>query len=205
MQKAHRPKCPRRSQLPTARDPRGTRKARYLRGPRDARDVRDLECPSCRYVDLYILPTIIKEFVRPGELKIEYHSFQSITIEATVFQNQQVAALAAGDQDKMWYYVDLFYHEQGHEYANYVNESYLEGLAKQVPGLNLGEWMAARSDTNLIEQVERDEQIGSHEGWQSTPDFFLSDGTGLRPFHPRSAEPSAFSKAIKERLATAKR
>lgn len=165
----------------------------------------DLECPSCRYVDLYTLPTVINEFVRSGKLKIEYHSFQSITIEPEVFEDQQVAALAAGQQDKMWYYVEFFYHEQGQEYANYVNENYLDRLARQVPGLNIAEWMAARSDTNLAEQIERDEQIGLHERWESTPDFFLGDGTELRPFHPRSAEPSAFAKAIQERLAIAER
>ncbi len=70
----------------------------------------DLECPACRYTSYFTLPTIIKEFVRPGKLKIEYQSFQSATIEPAVFQEQQVAALAAGEQDKMWYFVELFYH-----------------------------------------------------------------------------------------------
>ena len=119
--------------------------ARQPRRPRDARDVRGSRVPGLPLRRLYTLPTIIKEFVRPGKLKIEYHSFQSATIEPAVFQKQQVAALAAGQQDKMWYFVELFYHEQGREYTNYVTESYLDGLAKQVPGLNLAEWMAARS------------------------------------------------------------
>ena len=70
----------------------------------------DLECPACRYTSYFTLPTIIKEFVRPGKPKIEYQSFQSATIEPAVFQEQQVAALAAGEQDKMWYFVELFYH-----------------------------------------------------------------------------------------------
>jgi protein-disulfide isomerase len=165
----------------------------------------DLECPACRYTSYFTLPTIIKEFVRPGKLKIEYHSFESATIEPAVFQEQQVAALAAGQQNKMWYFVELFYHEQGREYTNYVNESYLDGLAKQVPGLNLAEWMAARSDTNLASQVEQDEQIGTSYMWETTPDFLLSEGNKLAPFHPTSAEPASFAKPIKEHLATAER
>ena len=133
----------------------------------------DLECPACRYTSYFTLPTLIKEFVRPGKLKIEYHSFQSATIEPSVFQEQQVAALAAGQQDKMWYFVELFYHEQGREYTNYVNESYLDGLAHQVPGLNIAAWMAARSDPSLAEEVANDEQVGVGYEWETTPDFFL--------------------------------
>ena len=116
-----------------------------------------------------------------------------------------MAALAAGQQDKMWYFVELFYHEQGREYTNYVTESYLDGLAKQVPGLNLAEWTAARGDASLAEPVASDEQIGTSYQWETTPDFFLSDGRLLAPFHPESAEPGAFAKPIKERLASAVR
>lgn len=160
----------------------------------------DLECPTCRYVSLHTLPTLIKKFVRPGKLNIEYHSFQSATPEPAVFHEQQVAALAAGEQNKMWYFVELFYHEQGREYSNYVNESYLDGLARQVPGLNFSAWMTARSDPELLAQVERDEQIGEGYGWETTPDFFLSEGARLRPFFPMSARPSSFAAAIRQRL-----
>lgn len=165
----------------------------------------DLECPTCRYLTLYTLPTIIEEFVRPGKLKLEYHSFQSATPEPAVFQQQQVAALAAGLQNKMWYFVELFYHEQGREYTNYVNESYLDGLAHQVPGLNFAEWMAARSDKKLAEEVASDEQVGVNYLWESTPDFLLDDGTSQYVFHPRSSNPRAFVAAIRERLAIAER
>jgi protein-disulfide isomerase len=165
----------------------------------------DLECPTCRYFTLNTLPTIIKEFVRPGKLKIEYHSFKSATAEPDIFKEQQVAALAAGQQDKMWYFVELFYHEQGQENTNYVNEGYLDGLARQVPGLNLTEWKAARSETNLAREVERDEQIGVNELWSSTPDFYLGDAASKYRFNPRSSSPSAFVTAIKVLLARAER
>ena len=36
------------------------------------------------------------------------------------------------------------YNEQGAEGTNYVTESYLQGLAKQIPGLNFKKWMSDR-------------------------------------------------------------
>ena len=165
----------------------------------------DLECPACKYFTIRILPTLVKEFVRPGKLKIEYHSFKSVTPELSVFEEQQVAALAAGQQDKMWYFVELFYHEQGRLDKDGVNESSLRGLAEQVPGLNLAEWTAARSDTSLIQQVTADESLGGSYEWESTPDFLLSDPKVLAPYRLVSSEPSAFAKVIRERLAAAER
>jgi hypothetical protein len=51
--------------------------------------------------------------VRGGELKIEYRSLETATREPEVFKAQQLAALAAGKQDRMWNFIETFYHEQG--------------------------------------------------------------------------------------------
>ena len=79
-------------------------------------------------------------------MKIEYRSMETATREPEVFDTQQVAALAAGKQNKMWNYLETFYHEQGEESSGYVTESYLQGLAQQVTGLNLATWTNDRSD-----------------------------------------------------------
>src|ERR1700692_3677029 len=97
----------------------------------------DLECPVCREFTLTALPSIIQKWVRGGQLKIEYRSMETATREPEVFKAQQVAALAAGKQGKLWNFVETFYHEQGEEDSGYATESYIQGIAKQVPGLNL--------------------------------------------------------------------
>src|SRR5208282_830339 len=116
----------------------------------------DLECPICREFTLGALPSIIQQWVRAGKLKIEYRSLETATREPEVFKTQQVAALAAGKQNKMWYFIELFYHEQGKEDSGYVTESYLQELARQVPGLNLIAWTVARNDTELANTISTD-------------------------------------------------
>jgi len=138
----------------------------------------DLECPVCREFTLGALPTVINNFVRPGKLKIEYRSMETATREPAVFREQQAAALAAGLQDKMWYYVELFYHEQGEEDTGYVTPAYLRGLAEQVPGLSLKQWEGQRSSPKLIEEVERNETEAGEEGFQGTPSFLLGPTGG---------------------------
>jgi len=158
----------------------------------------DLECPICREFTLGALPGVIQNEVRSGKLKIEYLSLETATREPEVFMNQQVAAYAAGKQNKAWYFIELFYHEQGKEGTGYVTESYLQGLASQVPGLNLTQWTADRNDKALEKQVLEDEKAANEIGFNGTPSFMLGKTGGtLKPFQPANfQESSAFESEI---------
>jgi protein-disulfide isomerase len=163
----------------------------------------DLECPICKEFTLGALPSVIAKYVRTGKLKIEYQSLETATREPETFRTQQVAAYAAGKQHLAWYFIELFYHEQGEEDSGYVTESYLQGLAQQVPGLNLPEWTAARSDPALLEEVTHDAQLANQEGFTGTPSFLIGKSGG--PFskleNPNLEQPSDFESAIDKLLA----
>jgi protein-disulfide isomerase len=131
----------------------------------------DLQCPFCRRFTVGSLRSLIAGYVRGGRLKIEYRSLETATQDPETFRIQQVAALAAGRQNKMWNYIELFYHEQGHENSGYVTESYLQRLAQQVGGLNLIAWTAARNDSALTGRLLGDARLASDTGLRSTPSF----------------------------------
>ena len=137
----------------------------------------DLQCPFCRRFTLATLPVLIERYVRAGKLKIEYRSLETATHQPGVFGIQQVAALAAGAQDRLWNFVDLFYHEQRHENSGYVTESYLQGLAQQIPGLNLLAWTAARGEARLVETLTSDARAAVQAGLDSTPSFRIGGAT----------------------------
>jgi protein-disulfide isomerase len=162
----------------------------------------DLECPICKDFTLGALPTIIKQWVSTGKLKIEYRSLETATHEPETFRTQQIAALAAGKQNKMWQFVELFYHEQGEENSGYVTESYIQNLAQQVPGLNLEKWTAARSEPALANQVTADGQAANTAGFTGTPSFLIGKtGTTLQKFEPNSlTDPSNFNSVIENLL-----
>ena len=133
----------------------------------------DLQCPFCRRFTLGPLHSLIQSYVRGGRLKIEYRSLRTATQNPETFRIQQVAALAAGKQNKMWNFIELFYRRQGRENSGYVTESYLQRLAQQVAGLNLIAWTAARGDAELSGTLTSDAQTASEAGLASTPSFLL--------------------------------
>jgi protein-disulfide isomerase len=165
----------------------------------------DLECPICREFTVEALPQIIPKWVRTGKLRIEYHSMETATHEPEVFKTQQVAALAAGKQDKAWNFIETFYHEQGEEESGYVNEKYLQGIASQIPGLNLTKWTSDRNEPELANEVETDKQVANNEGFTGTPSFLVGrSGGAMRKLEYSSSpgDPTFVEEAVEKLLKT---
>ncbi len=163
----------------------------------------DLQCPICQQFTLGALPTVIQKYVRNGKLKIEYRSLETATREPSVFTDQQIAALAAGKQNHMWDFVEIFYREQGQEDSGYVTENYLQGLAKQITGLDLAKWTSDRTASALAAQVTSDEQAATQAGFTGTPSFLLGkSGDTLSPFTVTTlTDAGPFETAINKLLA----
>jgi protein-disulfide isomerase len=162
----------------------------------------DLECPICREFTLGALPKIIQKWVREGKLKIEYRNLQTATREPETFRTQQTAALAAGAQQKMWNFIELFYHEQGEEDSGYVTEKYLQGLAQQIPGLNLQKWQSERTNQAYQGTLQTDAQEANNRGLTGTPAFLIgkSGGAMTRLNYNSLSDPTSFNEAIEQHL-----
>jgi protein-disulfide isomerase len=138
----------------------------------------DLECPVCKAFTLNAFKQLVSNDVRAGRVQVVYRSLESATGDPKTFAQQQVAALAAGEQQRMWNYVELFYHQQGAEGSGYVNEAYLQGLAKQVPGLSFNSWNNARGASSLSSQIPSDAHQAAAVGASGTPTLVIKGPKG---------------------------
>jgi protein-disulfide isomerase len=153
----------------------------------------DLVCPICKDFALGSESQLIAKDVRSGKVKIVYKALEtaSATANNSMFVASQTAALAAGEQKLGWYYIELFYHEQGDETTSYVTTSYLDGLAEQVPGLSYSQWSSARQSSSLASQVAADEQAASSAGYNSTPTILIQGPKGQA--QPIVGNPTSYS------------
>ncbi len=141
----------------------------------------DLQCPICRDFATSAEQQLISSDVRPGKVQLVYRSLCTATCNGgdnNVFPVQQAAALAAGLQAKAWNYILLFYNEQGQEDTGYVNDTYLNGLAGQISGLNYSKWLSDRSSPTLANQVTADQQQAAGLGFNSTPSITIQGPKG---------------------------
>jgi protein-disulfide isomerase len=129
----------------------------------------DLQCPVCAvFTQSSGFSQVLTNLVRTGKVKIDYRSVETATQDLPTFQTQQAAALAAGKQNRLWNFTELFYRQQQTENSGYVNESFLTGLANQA-GLNVSQWKTARSDPSIVSQVNTDISTAQSQQVSSTP------------------------------------
>jgi protein-disulfide isomerase len=128
----------------------------------------DLQCPVCAAYSEEILPAIIDNQVKKGEAKIDFRNFTIIGPESVP---AGAAALAAGRQGSGWSFVDLFYRNQGGENSGYIDDAFLEAVAKGAGVKNLAKWNAERAD--LSSEVEATTQEAQNLGFGGTPSFAL--------------------------------
>ncbi len=159
----------------------------------------DLQCPYCRDFSLEVLPSIIERWVGAGKLRIESHALQTATHEPAVFMAQQVGVLAAGRQERAWHFIETFYAEQGEETSVYVTDSYLQGIASQVTGLDLARWANDRRHPELANEIAADARAAENAGLTGTPSFLIgASGGAMSRFSP--SDPTSFDAAIEELL-----
>ncbi len=133
----------------------------------------DLECSLCRTFALGPERELISREVRNGEVRLRYRSLCTATCAGALgppgFTIQQTAAYAAGVQHRAWFYIYLFYIEQGRQSTDYATAAYLDGLAREVPGLDYARWLADKNRPALRAAIASDQRTARARGLTTAP------------------------------------
>jgi protein-disulfide isomerase len=173
----------------------------YPKAPVTLQFFGDLQCKESRQVMLGPIPDLIRRFVRAGKLRIRFRSTETDTKAAggwLEFREQQGAALAAGRQDKLWNFIDVFYRDQGPEFTGYVDEAFLNRIAVQA-GVDLESWEEGRTPPERwVAQIESDERLHQAQRLESTPSFLIgpTGGTAKPLRHFGLQEAGVFDEAV---------
>jgi protein-disulfide isomerase len=158
----------------------------------------DLKCPICRQFSTDVLPTLIRDDVRAGKLKIEYRPQHFVGEQLNPGDSLAAArfAEAAGAQNRLWSFVEQFYANQQDESTRYVSDAYLRRIAATVPGLDARSAFANRSGAAVTGALQRSSaEFGAH-GFTGTPSFLLGrTGGSLQPLNV-GLTPDAFTGPI---------
>ena len=152
----------------------------------------DLQCPVCKGFAEEILPPIIENQVKNGEVKIDFRNYTIIGPQSV---DAAAAALAAGAQKRGWNYVELFYKNQGAENSGYADDAFLEAVAKAAGVKDLAKW---NEDRKLLRpQVEKTTTEAQQLGFNGTPSFAIN-GPGTQGLETLGTPDStgAFEEAI---------
>ena len=85
----------------------------------------DYQCPFCRQFSVGPLRTLIKDYVRPGKVKIVLRPLSFVGPDSV---NGARAGAAAGQQDKLWTFTELWYFNQGQENSGYATDGFVDEI-----------------------------------------------------------------------------
>jgi protein-disulfide isomerase len=151
----------------------------------------DLQCPFCGEYATGALPQLVTDYVRSGEVSMDFRTLSFIGPDSV--RAGRVAA-AAAEQNKLWNFVDLEYLNQGVENTGYATDAYLHRLLSAVPGLHVAVAEQAVRQPATAAALAAATSSADAAGINSTPSFLIGPVNGaLRLFVPSSLMAAPFA------------
>ena len=168
-----------------ALDPRAVRadSARILGSP-DAKvwliEVSDFECPFCKVWHDGVYPTIVRDYVETGRVRIAY-----VHLPLSNHRNALPAAeatMCAGAQGAFWPYHDRVFGAQEALIAAAEPAALFDSLAT-AQGLDVAAFRQCLADDVMLPVIQADAQRMQQVGVRATPTFFVGDAAipGAQP------------------------
>ena len=137
----------------------------------------DLRCPVCKTFALETENQMIGTFVKTGKVKFQYRVWPILGTDSV---SAARCAIAAQQQNKLFEYQDLWYHNQQDENLDYATPEFCDGIAKAL-GLDMARFQKDREDEALWAPAIQDVQvIAAQENFGGTPSFIVEGPNGRK-------------------------
>jgi len=133
-------------------------------------EIVEPQCPGCALWARDELPNVISRYVRSGKVRIEYRGVSFLGSDSN---GLLALAQAAGEQNKLWNFVELAYMNQGAEGSGYADRAYLTAVAKTVRGLNVKKAFAGMSSSAVSTRIAQAQALFDQYGIKGTPSLLI--------------------------------
>ncbi len=152
----------------------------------------DYQCPKCDAWFKNEEPTIKANYIDTNKAKLYFVDFPFLGPDSTVAAQ---AAYCAGDQGKYWEYHDYLYTNQQGVQSGWASASNLKSIAGTL-GLDTSQFNSCLDSGKYADRVSHNKNIGTSQGVQGTPTFFVLGSTGTMQEVVGPQPASAFSTFI---------
>jgi len=130
----------------------------------------EFQCPYCGKFARDTKPTLVRDYVDQGLLRIEWRDFPYLGEESVT---AALAARAAAAQGKFWQFHDAMFADQQPPNSGALTDGFLTTVARGV-GLDTKRFRADLADPGLQAEVEQDFLEGQSIGVNGTPAFLIN-------------------------------
>lgn len=156
----------------------------------------DPQCPYCAMYTLNVLPTLIRDYVRPGRVQLEFRGLWFLGQDSGT---ALATATAAGRQNRFWNVLDLLYRNQGAE-NQWVTDPLLRSLVTAA-GADVNRVFAERSSTAVASTINAWSALANRDKVSGVPAFFYGRrGGALNRLTTRTIAVPEFRAALDQAL-----
>jgi protein-disulfide isomerase len=137
----------------------------------------DPQCPVCKAFAEQVAPDLISSEVKTGDVKYVYQPYLIIGPDS---KPAMKAILAAGEQDKFWNYLQLFYANQGEENSGYVTDDFLTNIAKAAGVSDMSAWNDSRNSSKWDAVIAKGTTDAEGFGFNGTPSLVAEGPKGTQ-------------------------
>jgi protein-disulfide isomerase len=142
---------------------------------------------------LQTLPQLVQDYVRSGKVRMEFRDLAFLGKDSVTAGRH---AAAAGEQDKLWNFIDVFYFNQGEENSGYVTPSFLHTIDKAA-GVDSAKADAFAASPASLAPIKQANTMGDQLGVQSTPTVLVGKrGGALQQIQAGPTDVATFKQAI---------
>jgi protein-disulfide isomerase len=157
----------------------------------------DMQCPFCADYATDVFPTLVDEYVRPGDVRMEFRGLAFLGPDS---ERALRFVVAAGLQNHGWELQDALFVAQGQENSGWVTDELVRDLATEIPGLDVDQMFEDADGADVTAQIQQMAQQGQADQVPGTPTFFVQIGDGEPYLIQVPLEPDAFRAALDDAL-----
>jgi protein-disulfide isomerase len=128
----------------------------------------DLQCPFCADFARDALPSVVREYVRTGRIKLDFRPLEFLGADS---DRGARAVLAAAKQNRAWNMIEGLYAAQGAENSGWLTEGLVSEIGGGIRGLDVERMV--RDMTGVSSGLQKAADQANRLGVQGTPSFFL--------------------------------
>jgi protein-disulfide isomerase len=159
----------------------------------------DLQCPFCAEWSEEMLPTLVTDYVRPGDVQAE---FRAVAILGADSETAARFVIAAGSQNLMWQFQEALYRRQGGENEGWVTDELMREVAEEVPGLDVDKLFTDADSAQVAAQLQENMARFQADGASGTPTVMLQIGDEEPYMINVGLDPEALAAALDDALAS---
>jgi protein-disulfide isomerase len=157
----------------------------------------DPQCPYCRQWSVDTLPTVVRDFVRTGKVRLVYHGIEIIGPNS---EPGLRAIYAAGAQNKLWNVAAALYDVQGEENSGWITNGVIRSAAKAA-GADGPAILTASPSKKVTAALVASGKDAAAAQVQGTPTFVLQRAPSLpQQLSVTSLDPQTFTAALSAAL-----